>query len=316
MSEEHEFAVLASLGLSARAIESYVALLVNDDPVPDDAAAELESWRLIDRSGERVAPRSVNSAVAEWLRQRASQDHEVRSAAARLDALLDQYGGRTQAGFLTYVRGERDLTAAYDALVEGARERVDEFIRGPFYEPESLAISETQEPTAQRGVHYRVVYDAALLQVPQILELIRESAALGEESRSYGSLPMRMAIADGEDALIVLPTVIVGEGGAEEAIGIDGLLVRRSPLTDALGRIFDQVWASAVSVSEALHTDDVDDAQILRLLAQGLTDQAIGQMLGISVRTVQRRVSAIATSIGVSGRFQLGAEAQRRGMLG
>lgn len=48
----------------------------------------------------------------------------------------------------------------------------------------------------------------------------------------------------------------------------------------------------------------------------GLTDQAVGGQLGMSLRTVQRRVSHLMELAGVATRFQLGHEAGRRGWLG
>ena len=44
-----------------------------------------------------------------------------------------------------------------------------------------------------------------------------------------------------------------------------------------------------------------------------LTDAAAGAQLGLSVRTVQRRVAELMERAGVTTRIQLGAEAVRRG---
>ena len=51
------------------------------------------------------------------------------------------------------------------------------------------------------------------------------------------------------------------------------------------------------------------------LLLAGLTDQAIGNQLGLSLRTVQRRVSQLMERARVATRLQLGHEAGRRGWL-
>ena len=67
-----------------------------------------------------------------------------------------------------------------------------------------------------------------------------------------------------------------------------------------------------------LDADRIDeiDARILTLLLAGLTDQAIGGQLGMSLRTVQRRVSGLMDRAAVVTRFQLGHEAARRGWVG
>ena len=55
------------------------------------------------------------------------------------------------------------------------------------------------------------------------------------------------------------------------------------------------------------------DQRILALLDAGLTDRALGNHLGLSQRTVQRRVRHLMEPAGVDTRFRLGVEASRRG---
>jgi len=116
--------------------------------------------------------------------------------------------------------------------------------------------------------------------------------------------------------LPLAPTATDSAGG--------GLLVHPSGLLDALLHLFDLIWASANEVlptdtgTTELAADRLDDvdARILTLLLAGLTDQAIGGQLGMSLRTVQRRVSQLMDRAQVVTRFQLGHEASRRGWLG
>jgi DNA-binding CsgD family transcriptional regulator len=55
--------------------------------------------------------------------------------------------------------------------------------------------------------------------------------------------------------------------------------------------------------------------EILRLMAAGLTDEAIASRLGISARSARRHIAAIMDALGAVSRFQAGAEAARRGWL-
>ncbi|RJQ78782.1 LuxR family transcriptional regulator [Pseudonocardiaceae bacterium YIM PH 21723] len=48
------------------------------------------------------------------------------------------------------------------------------------------------------------------------------------------------------------------------------------------------------------------DRRVLSMLATGLTDEAISVRLGISTRTIRRRLAAIMRRLGVRTRFQLG----------
>ncbi|MFE4666274.1 response regulator transcription factor [Streptomyces sp. NPDC056716] len=61
----------------------------------------------------------------------------------------------------------------------------------------------------------------------------------------------------------------------------------------------------------------IDDAErtILSLLYQGLSDATIARHLGVSHRTVQRRVGDIMSRLQVTGRVALGARAQELGLF-
>lgn len=55
-----------------------------------------------------------------------------------------------------------------------------------------------------------------------------------------------------------------------------------------------------------------DDAkEILSLMSAGLTDDAIARRLGVSSRTVARRVGSLMAALNINTRFQLGIKAQQ-----
>jgi DNA-binding NarL/FixJ family response regulator len=47
----------------------------------------------------------------------------------------------------------------------------------------------------------------------------------------------------------------------------------------------------------------------------GAKDETIARQLGVSLRTVRRRVAELMDELGASTRFQAGMEAVRRGLL-
>ena len=57
------------------------------------------------------------------------------------------------------------------------------------------------------------------------------------------------------------------------------------------------------------------DRQVLMMLAGGATDETIARQLGVSSRTVERRVRALLDRLGAETRFQAGVQAARRGWL-
>ncbi|MEU2097112.1 LuxR C-terminal-related transcriptional regulator [Streptomyces globisporus] len=54
---------------------------------------------------------------------------------------------------------------------------------------------------------------------------------------------------------------------------------------------------------------------LLVFVSAGVTDEAIAHQLGISSRTLSRSLEALMTLLGATSRFQLGAQAERRGWL-
>ena len=57
------------------------------------------------------------------------------------------------------------------------------------------------------------------------------------------------------------------------------------------------------------------ELEILRLLAQGLTDDAVARRVGLAKRTYHRRIDILWSKLGAKSRFQAGALASRRGWL-
>ena len=249
------------------------------------------------------------------------REEEIRRAQLELGRLTEQYRGsvadRTGTDVVDVVRGSRAVADRFAQMQRGASSEVVALVKT------SVAVVTAEENTASedvavaRGVAYRVVLERSAFERPGFMDRVVDSISAGESVRVTDSLPLRLVIADRSLALLPLaPTASDSGGGA--------LLVHESGLLDALLHLFDLVWASSnevvpsasgVSVLDADRIEDVD-ARILTLLLAGLTDQAIGGQLGMSLRTVQRRVSGLMDRASVVTRFQLGHEACRRGWVG
>jgi DNA-binding CsgD family transcriptional regulator len=98
---------------------------------------------------------------------------------------------------------------------------------------------------------------------------------------------------------------------------LDNMLVVRAPsLVSALQAMFEVLWERATPLGRVGEAGRVvPDARLLELLAEGGQDEAIAERLGVSVRTVRRRVAELLESLGARTRFQAGAQAARRGLL-
>ncbi|NES13224.1 MULTISPECIES: helix-turn-helix domain-containing protein [Micromonospora] len=237
---------------------------------------------------------------------------ELRRAQTVIAELAERFHARdawrgTEA--VEVVRGSRAIAERYGMLQREATQEICSLVRRPAVAvPASNNIG--QRDALRAGVRYRVVYDRDLLdpasaQIPLLLE---EWAALGEEMR-VASVPYKIAIFDRRRAVLVPP-----DAAAEEPVVF---LIHARPLVDCLAWIVDRIWESALPVPVALSeaTDGslaTDDRRLLALLLAGYTDQAIGSQLGVSMRTVQRRVQRLLTVAGVQSRIQLGWQAARR----
>lgn len=140
-------------------------------------------------------------------------------------------------------------------------------------------------------------------------------AKLGADVRVSADLPMPMLICDQRFALI--PVL-----GKTPTAATSALLVHSSTLLDALCALFDRVWQSALPARfgagespVVIDEPSAVDRKLLSLLATGATDATIAKQLGLSDRTVHRRIHSLITRLGVSTRLQAGYEACRRGWL-
>ncbi|MEU5565231.1 helix-turn-helix domain-containing protein [Micromonospora musae] len=60
---------------------------------------------------------------------------------------------------------------------------------------------------------------------------------------------------------------------------------------------------------------DAEDLRLLRLLATGLPLETVARRMGLSERTVRRRVRAVCDRLGVAAPIQAVVWAARRGLL-
>ncbi|MFJ6619931.1 response regulator transcription factor [Kitasatospora sp. NPDC091335] len=98
--------------------------------------------------------------------------------------------------------------------------------------------------------------------------------------------------------------------------------MRRSDLLDSLIGVFESFWQIAVPLPAAAETADdagtapgAENRQLLTYLSGGLTDESIAREIGVSERTVARRITRLQELLGARTRFQLGVQASRRGWL-
>lgn len=157
------------------------------------------------------------------------------------------------------------------------------------------------------GRRSRAIYPARVLE--EAPGAVRSRAQAGELVRVVAAVSTRVAIFGTSAALIPDRW---GESSGRR------LVVREHSLVGALAAYFEQVWERAMTVPGL--DGGVDDRSgerrlLLLQLTRGAKDEQIARALGISLRTVRRRVAEIMDDLGAESRFQAGVEAVRRGWV-
>lgn len=309
---------LASLGLSESAVAAYLALA--EGAVPDAAAlAELRERFLVT---ETLEPVPIRVATALWVALRQVDLAEV-DAVGRLLGGSPAGQGRTTAStsFIDVISGLGPVTTAFREIQQSAQTRIRIFDRPPYLRPQGVALMPVQPGVMARGVGYRTIYHISNMQDERVRALIAEAVEMGEEARFHAEIPMRMVLVDDARAMLMLPHPGLKTGDkVDDQRNINAVLVHASPFLDALSRLFETTWTHAVpfrASEEDLSTWGIDavDRRILELMDTGLTDARIAHVVGISERTVARRVNRMLERVGAPGRFALGVRAVRDGVL-
>ena len=153
---------------------------------------------------------------------------------------------------------------------------------------------------------------------PGVIAGTIDSLQEGVQVRVAETLPVKLLIADCDLALVALGEDQDGEPGA--------VLLHRSGLLAGLQALFETLWRYAYPLEvDKLAVEGQDildhadgglamlDRKILALLLSGLSDASVAANLGMSLRTLQRRLRHLIDLAGVETRMQLGWHAGRNG---
>lgn len=272
-------------------------------------ADELERLGLLARqasSPDRVVASPPSLALRPLLLDRERRLTQAHEALVQLSEIYRSGAAQREApDVVDVVLGADAVRQRFAQLQASATQQVRVFMLS------DVAFLDAEQNVAEddalgRGVRYRVIVEKGIFVRPGFLDAAREAALFGEQVRVAPALPTQMLIAD--DSMALLPMHSENDGREFGA-----LLIHPSGLLNLVTAIFEEFWASATPVvpdDEREHPDV--DGDLLRLLLLGVTDAAAATQLGISLRTVQRRVADLMETAGVTTRMQLGAEAVRR----
>ncbi|PTA46516.1 helix-turn-helix domain-containing protein [Micromonospora sp. RP3T] len=162
------------------------------------------------------------------------------------------------------------------------------------------------------GTRVDALYAGTALDEQRLRAEIRPLRAAGARVRTLPTLPATVLIFD-EVAFLVHPD---NDRGGGPTRGVQALWP--GPLHSAVDDLFQALWRRSAVVRDP-HLGPEEPAPetvlLLRLLAEGLSDQKVAARLGISPRTLHRRLHRLMAVTGTTTRFQLGLQVARLGWL-
>ncbi|MFE7706359.1 LuxR C-terminal-related transcriptional regulator [Streptomyces sp. NPDC057486] len=319
---------LRVIGLTATAEDIYLALvqrgpappagLANTLRVTPDAvraaADELTKLGLLEPDGERLVARPPRAALDALAEVRAKELGTLRDSADELARFWRDHHAESP-GYIEIVRTE----AARKALARRVRDEAMHQVRALSIGPTGRLAAPAQVAPGclealARGVSYSVVYGAQVLRDPLAREAIQTCVNLGERARVFPNVALNLVICDDRFAVVT--------ASARDHQRRHHIVVQRSALLHGLVGVFESYWQMAVPLPTSdesmddVGTSPTDDArQLLTYLSGGLTDESIARELGVSERTVGRRIARLQEVLGAQTRFQLGVQASRHGWL-
>ncbi|QES19080.1 helix-turn-helix transcriptional regulator [Streptomyces venezuelae] len=331
--------MLRALGLDPVTERVYRAMLAHPDEDAPQLAARLhlsvdalgpaldklsELSLIYPDARESEAPRALRPETAAGIllaRQEAAlaaqrqRTEEARVAAARLVAEYDSAHPYAEGDTVERLHGIHTIRRQLAQLGADARCSVMTFAAGGGHSEDDLKASRgPNEALLARGVRSRTVYlDSARNHGPT-REHVEWLGRCGAKVRTVPSLPLRMIIVDRETA--VLPMNVADARDA-------AIVVREPSLVAALCALFEQTWSDARPLDcptpdqPRLKDKALDrrEQEVLRLLAEGHTDESMAKRLGISSRSARRIVAGLLHRLHARSRFEAGILAVLAGWL-
>ncbi|MFJ3880222.1 helix-turn-helix domain-containing protein [Streptomyces sp. NPDC090077] len=327
--------MLAALGLDTDTARLYRAMLAHPDDgiaalsqrlgLPEDTLRHcldrLSSLALVRPSGQAdsafrvMGPeQAMNLLLARQQAELAAHQERVesaRAAAAQLVAECSALRGPATGIRVEQLTGAQEIRARLARLAADVEHEIMTFAPGGAHTDSDLEASRAPNAALlERGVVMRTIYLDSVRNHQPTLRHVDWLHQHGGQVRTAPSLPIRMIIADRNEAVLPMDTADAQSG----AVVLTG-----QGISTALCELFESTWQAASPLGPTVERDTNgltrQHHEALRLLAQGLTDQAIAKRLGVSSRTARRFAAELMEALGARSRFAAGVQAVQNGWL-
>ncbi|MFE6021568.1 LuxR family transcriptional regulator [Streptomyces sp. NPDC056441] len=263
-----------------------------------------------EEGGEVVAPVPPTAGLEILARHRAAEVEESRiTVGGAFESFRRQRLAAYNDNLVEVVTGDAIGPRIRHAWAS-ARDQIRQFESPPYF-PLSGATDDALA-TLARGVTQRVVYSRESLEhLGHLKDVIEPCIKAGEQARVLPSVPVKLVIIDEAYALVSLS---IKEADVHNTM----LVVQPCGLLSALVALFEQSWQNALPFHGRTTRPGglpPADRRLLWLLAGGASDDVIAREMGISRRTLFRRLQILMAQLGAANRFQMALQAQRCGWL-
>jgi DNA-binding CsgD family transcriptional regulator/sugar-specific transcriptional regulator TrmB len=239
------------------------------------------------------------------------QQRKFTQSQAAISRLISDYADDCSAGNEEYLEGIDAVHTRLERLSQQARGECLSLMPGGAQSAQSLDASRPlDQAMLARDVIVSTVYLDSIRNDTPTLEYARWLSDHGGAVRTTPVLPVRMVVFDRQAALLPLDPDDTRLGAVQ---------VTGKGLIAALAALFAQLWESATPLGEGTRPGGAGltgpERELLRLLAQGLTDEVAARQLGVSLRTVRRMMSGLMERLGARSRFEAGLHVAQRGWL-
>lgn len=304
------------LAQSGREVVSVAGALGRDPEQLLEDLSPLVSYGIARVEGGRVFVDSPTEAMVRVLTEtavsaaRATERLEAMAAAIPLLTASTARPGPGEVHDVVPLDGEvssgGEPVPLIKALIDQSRGDIRWLRPGQFRKPREDAMAEVVRGVVEQGRRSRAIYPVRAL--TDARDTLVNRASVGEEVRVLPDVPTRMFIIGRTHAVLPEPLGLTDDPRS---------LVRQRGIVEALTLWFEMLWDRALPVPDLERGDSRPDIRkfLLQQLAEGTQDEQIARRLGVSLRTVRRRVADLLSELGADTRFQAGAEAVRRGWL-
>lgn len=274
--------------------------------------------RRLDSTSWRVLPPDV--VLPAYAMRLEDQARSVRSSVTAMAQLFEQSEERSRG--LEAFEGIRIMTTLSDVrqgiarIVGTARAHVmTVYADSPVCRELLTAGREVHQRdllnSSGEPIHVQANYSDTLMGEPALPDVMRWRAAAGEEQRVTPGMRLTCMANDTGLSLVDLQ---------DDNGGPHGLMISDAAFSRAIRDVCRWAWPIGVPWRHGGNSDQAANGTpqsqaILQMMAAGASDAAIARHLGVSQRTVERRVRTIMDQLNTTTRFQAGVIAARQNLL-